>query len=302
MAAAHVLVTGSSGFLGRAIAARLAAAGHGVLGLDPVSPPAGIEARHVSDDLSDLSRLRDLIAAERTTHIVHAGGVSGPMVMADRADLIMAINVSGSLNLLQAALDGGVKSFVFCSSISAIGDYYEKQPIGEDYPMRPATPYGCSKAAVELVLRGLWRRVPLDLCSLRFTGIYGPGRRTEFVIDELVAAGLAGRPARVPAATDWPFVYIDDAAEATVGACFSERRRQLIYFVAYPEQVALAELTREVAAAVGVERLAVEESGASAARGPVDIEPAARDFGFAPRFDHREGIRRLVAARRAGRG
>jgi len=72
-----VLVTGSSGFVGRAIMAHLA--GHGAIGLDPVAAAK----THVIDDLSDRSRLRALIAREQITHIIHAGGVSGPMVLAD---------------------------------------------------------------------------------------------------------------------------------------------------------------------------------------------------------------------------
>ncbi len=73
-----VLVTGSSGFVGRVIMQRLAAAGRNAIGLDP-RPSA---ATQVTDDLSDRARLRALIARERVTHIIHAGGVSGPMVPA----------------------------------------------------------------------------------------------------------------------------------------------------------------------------------------------------------------------------
>ena len=54
----------------------------------------------VVDDLSDRTRLRALIAREKFTHVIHAGGVSGPMVMADDPAGVLAINVTGSLNLL----------------------------------------------------------------------------------------------------------------------------------------------------------------------------------------------------------
>jgi nucleoside-diphosphate-sugar epimerase len=220
----RILVTGASGFLGSAVIARLWARGDEAIGLDPTAPEhPGV--RHVEDDLSDPARLRELLGDERITHILHAGGISGPMVMADRPDRVMAINVGGSLNLLLAALEAGVKTLVYCSSVSAIGDFYEADPIGDDTPMRPATPYGCSKAAVDMVLRGLWRKTPLDLCSLRFTGIYGPGRRTAFVIDEIVNAAMERRPARVEPASDQPFLYIDDAADAAVAGCRSDRRR-----------------------------------------------------------------------------
>ncbi|MBI4275797.1 MAG: NAD(P)-dependent oxidoreductase [Rhizobiales bacterium] len=294
---ARVLVTGSSGFLGRAVSSRLLAAGHRVTGLDPLPPPDA-ERRHVTDDLSDSGRLRELLAAESVTHIIHSGGVSGPMVLANNPDRVIAINVGGSLNLLQAALASGVKTFIYCSSVSALGDFYESDPIGDDYPLRPTSAYGCSKAAVDMVLRGLWRRVPLDLCSLRFTSIYGPGRQTSFVVDDIVTAALHGSPASVAPTTDWPYIYVDDAADAAVAACFSDQRQQLFYFIAYPEQVTLEDLANAAANDGTPVRLAVDNARSRAARGPLDIGPAQRDFGFAPKIDHHEGINRMVAAQR----
>src|SRR3954451_899457 len=136
------LVTGSSGFVGRVIVSRLASAEKRAIGLDPRPSPT----THVIDDLSDRARLRDLIAREKITHIIHAGGVSGPMVMADDPAGVIAINVTGSMNLLYVAMASGVATFVYCSSVAAIGTYYEPEPIGADYPMQPTSTYGCSKA------------------------------------------------------------------------------------------------------------------------------------------------------------
>jgi nucleoside-diphosphate-sugar epimerase len=288
----NVLVTGSSGFVGRVIMARLAAAGHGAVGLDPVASTS----TQVVDDLSDRGRLRDVIARERITHIIHAGGVSGPMVMADDPAGVMAINVTGSMNLLYEAMAGGVATFVYCSSVAAFGDFYENAPIGEDYPMRPASAYGCSKAAMDYVLRGLWRKVALDICSLRLTAVYGPGRQTEFNIDTIVRAALKGEAARLGPLTDWPYVYVDDAADAAVAACFSRQRIQLAYFVAHRERVTPQDIAAACAAAGVPVRLDIDMSRPKASRGPVAVEAAARDFGFRAQIGHREGIRRMIEA------
>ena len=271
---------------------RLAAADRKAIGLDP-RPSL---ATHVIDDLSDHARLRGLIARERITHIIHAGGVSGPMVMADDPAGVIAINVTGSLNLLNEAMAGGVRTFVYCSSVAAIGNYYEPEPIGEDYPLRPTSTYGCSKAAVDYVLRGLWRKVPLDLCSLRLTAVYGPGRETEFNVDTIVRAALAGQPARLDPLTDWPYIYVDDAAEATIAACFSGARKQLAYFVAHPEKVTPEDIAAACGAAGYPVRLEIDSSKPVAARGPVDVEAAERDFGFRAKVGHCEGIRRMIEA------
>src|ERR1051325_8501662 len=211
-----------------------------------------------------------LIAREKITHIIHAGGVSGPMVMADDPAGVIAINVTGSMKLLYAPMAGGVTTFVYCSSVAAIGNFHEAEPIGEDYPLRPTSTYGCSKAAMDYVLRGLWRRVPLDLCSLRLTAVYGPGRQTEFYADTIVRAALAGKPARLDPLTDWPYIYVDDAAEAAIAACFSQRRNQLAYYVAHPERVTPDDIAAACAAAGKPVRLGVDLSQTKAPRGPAD--------------------------------
>ena len=286
-----VLVTGSSGFVGRVIVRRLAAMGHRVLGLDPVA-----SAGTVVDDLSDRARLRALITREKITHVIHAGGVSGPMVMADDPAGVLAINVTGSMNLLYEAMAAGAATFVYCSSVAAIGNFCEREPIGEDYPMRPGSTYGCSKAAMDFVLRGLWRKVALDICSLRLTAVYGPGRQTEFNIDTIVRAALAGRPARLDPLTDWPYVYVDDAAGAAIAACFAQRRQQLAYFIAHPERVTPDDIAAACAAAGRPVRLEIDASKPKAARGLIDVEAAARDFGFRAQVGLREGIRRMIEA------
>ncbi|MGB7257767.1 MAG: NAD(P)-dependent oxidoreductase [Pseudolabrys sp.] len=298
---AIVLVTGASGFLGAAVVERLAAQGHRAIGLDP-APSTGAVHRHVRDDLSDRKRLETLLRDEKISHVLHCGGVSGPTIMSDDPARVMDINVAGSFNLLQASLASGVRTFVYCSSVSAVGNFYEEKPINDDYPLRPASAYGSSKAAMDMVLHGLCGRVPLDLCSLRFTSIYGSARQARFVVDDIVAAALTGEAASVEPTTDWPYIYIDDAADAAVAACFSTSRRQLYYFIAYPEQVTLKDLASAAGKSAGrPARLTVDADASRAMRGPLDIAPAQRDFGFAPKIDHREGIRRMVEARRAMR-
>lgn len=292
MDSSTTLVTGSSGFVGRVVMARLSAAGYRAIGLDPV--PAA--TTQVIDDLSDRARLRSLLEREHVTHVIHAGGVSGPMVLADDPASVIAINVTGSLNLLYAAMDSQVVAFVYCSSVAAIGHFYEAAPIDEDYPMRPASAYGCSKAAMDFVLRALWNRAPLDLCSLRLTAVYGPGRQTEFNVDTIVRAALAGRAARLEPLTDWPYIYVDDAADAAIAAGFSQQRRQLAYFVAHPERVTPDDIAAACAAAGYPVTLEIDMSKPKAARGLLDVEAAARDFGFRAQVDLQEGIRRMIEA------
>src|SRR6476659_9916445 len=288
------LVTGASGFLGKAEIKLPAEQNPRATGLDPrTSIPTQVVA-----DLSDRSKLTKLLTGEKVTHIVHAGGVSGPMVLADDPVEVITINVLGSLNLFYAAMDAGVRTFIYCSSAAALGSFHESVPVDENYPLRPNNTYSASKAAMEMVMRGLWGKIPLDLCSLRFTVIYGPGRETTYTVEEIVGAALAGRAARIAPMADWPYVYIDDAARAAVQACYAKGRKQLSYFIAHPEKVTPDDIAAAAAAAGKPVRIEVDASRPRADRGPLDVEPAARDFGFRAQVGHREGVRRLIEAAR----
>ena len=288
------LVTGASGFLGKAVMKLLAEQKQRTIGLDPRASAT----TQVVDGLSDRSKITKLLTGEKVTHIIHAGGVSGPMVLADDPVKVITINVLGSLNLLYAALDTGVRTFIYCSSAAALGSFHESVPVDENYPLRPNNTYSASKAAMEMVMRGLWGKIPLDLCSLRFTVIYGPGRETTYTVEEIVGAALAGRPARIAPMADWPYVYIDDAARAAVQACYAKGRKQLSYFIAHPEKVTPDDIAAAAAAAGKPVRIEVDASRPRADRGPLDVEPAARDFGFRAQVGHREGVRRLIEAAR----
>jgi UDP-glucose 4-epimerase len=288
------LVTGASGFLGKAVMKLLDEEKQHALGLDPRASAT----TQIVDDLSDAERLKKLLAAEKVTRIIHAGGVSGPMVLPNDPVKVITINVLGSLNLLYAAMNAGVRTFIYCSSAAALGGFYENEPVDQSYPLRPNNTYSASKAAMEMVLRGLWGKIPLDLCSLRFTVIYGPGRETTYTVEEIVGAALASKAARIAPMADWPYIFIDDAARAAVQACYAKGRKQLSYFIAHPEKVTPSDIAAAAAAAGKPVSIEIDHSRPKAERGPLDIEPAARDFGFRAQVGHREGIRRLIDATR----
>src|SRR4029079_812800 len=127
--------------------------------------------------------------------------------------------------------------------------FHESVPVDENYPLRPNNTYSASKAAMEMVMRGLWGKIPLDLCSLRFTVIYGPGRETTYTVEEIVGAALAGRAARIAAMGGRAYVYIHHAARAAVRACYAKGRKQLSYFIAHPEKVTPDDIAAAAAAA-----------------------------------------------------
>ena len=204
---------------------------------------------------------------------------------------VIAINVLGSLNLLYAAMDTGVRTFIYCSSAAALGNFHESEPVDETYPLRPNNTYSASKAAMEMVLRGLWGKIPLDLCSLRFTVIYGPGRETTLHRrgDRRRGAGRQGRTHRAdgglalrlyrrrrPRRRAGLLMQKTASSSATSSRIRSRSRPRISRLRRQPP-----------ASRCGIE---IDGSKPKAERGPLDIEPAARDFGFRAQVGHREGF------------
>ena len=263
MADTVALVTGASGFLGQSVMKLLAQNAQRAIGLDP-RPSATTQ---VIDDLSDRTRLAALLAREKITHIIHAGGVSGPMVMADDPAGVITINVTGSMNLLYEAMAAGVTTFVYCSSVAAIGNFYEREPIGEDYPMRPTSTYGCSKAAMDSCCAGCGAKCRSTSARCGSPRSTGPDGRPSSTSTRSCARRSPVQPARLDPLTDWPYVYVDDAAEAAIAACFAKGRKQLAYFIAHPERVT----PDDIAAACGGRR----QAGAARDRHSANRRPRA---------------------------
>ena len=125
-----------------------------------------------------------------------------------------------------------------------------------------------------------------DAARSLFVALHGdlwPGTADRFHVDKIVSAALAGEVARIEPLTDWPYIYIDDAAHAAVAACFSKGRRQLSYFIAHPEQVTPEDIAAAAAAAGKPVRLEIDTSKPVADAGPVDTEAPHAISGFAPK-------------------
>ena len=175
-----ILVTGGAGLVGRMYLSQPRRASVSYRVLDPVPLPAELAER---DDVSQvLGGVDDpaLIAAamDGVTDVVHLGALS----VENTWEAVLAVNVTGTRNLLQAAAEAGVKRFVFASSNHAVGFYTAADAVGEftdgqgrlrdDAPARPDTYYGWSKAAGEALLRLYAERGLLTGIAIRIGHCY----------------------------------------------------------------------------------------------------------------------------------
>jgi UDP-glucose 4-epimerase len=233
----RVLVTGGAGYIGSVVAAELLAAGHEVIVVDDLStghadavPPG---ARFSQLGITELDGLLDGAGVEAVLHFA-AKSLVGESTQ-DPA-LYWGNNVAGTLALLGSMRRAGVGRIVFSSSAATYGDATE-QPIREDAPTRPSSPYGASKLAVDLALADYARAYGIGAVSLRYfnvagalhTGDAGYGERhateTHLIPNALRAAAGAGELALF--GTDYPtpdgtcvrdYIHVVDLADAHLRA------------------------------------------------------------------------------------
>lgn len=166
-------MTGASGFLGSYVVRSLLERGYDVVGAyrtpgkDRVLLDLGVKTV-VRVDLSDAVTVRQ--AVKGVDAIIH---LAAYYTFVGRKEMYRKINVEGTRTLAEAALDSGVRRFIYCSSTEAIGPV-ENPPADEATPPNPQFEYGKSKLEAERVIASLRRR-GLEYTIIRPSGLYGPG-------------------------------------------------------------------------------------------------------------------------------
>jgi len=293
-----VLVTGAAGFLGGALVKRLVADGEHVVSSDRAQDRTTAAAGLQACDLTRQDEVERLLRDNPVDTIIHAGAVSGPMVMADRPLDIWQINVTGTAYLLQSALRGKVGRFVLCSSV----DVYGSDPVGlidEDAAFAPRSVYGASKVAAEAALAGYASQHGIDGVALRLAWIYGPGRRTPTTLERLIRAGLADEPIMLDghAADLTHYVFIDDVVDGVLAAARAAGALpRRAYNIAADGSVAMGSVMETLKAVLPTLRATFREEPRSAAAAGYSLANTTRDLGYRPQVTLLEGLRRYVAA------
>ena len=175
----RVLLTGSGGFTGRPLAARLRRGGHRVFGLTK-GPPSSDE---IQGDLLNRDWVQRTVAEIQPTVIIHLAAISATQAEGE----VYSVNVEGTANLLDAAteLRERPKRVILASSAAAYAPPQQEQPIAEDHPLQPRGAYGESKREMERVAGGFADRLPI-LVTRPFN-YTGPGQDpANFIIPKIV--------------------------------------------------------------------------------------------------------------------
>jgi nucleoside-diphosphate-sugar epimerase len=300
------LVTGGAGFIGSNIVRKLLEEGEKVRVLDDFSTGRrenleGLSGIEVIEGSLTEPGLADGALVE-IDYVLHQAAI--PSVPRSIADPLKSneANLTGTLMLLDAAKRAGVKRLVFAASSSAYGDT-EVLPKVEDMPAKPLSPYAVNKYTGELYAKVYADIYGLETVCLRYFNIFGPYQdpASEYaaVIPKFILKMLAGEAPVIygDGEQSRDFTYIDNAVEANLLACKSEKvGRGEVINVACGERYSLNELVAALNEILGtkIEPLYDEARPGDVKHSLAAIERARELLGYEVKVDFHEGLKRTV--------
>jgi nucleoside-diphosphate-sugar epimerase len=276
----RILVTGGTGFTGKALVRRLLDLGHEVVALDYKEGLKTAElrewgARVVLGSVTDAAVVREAMAGVEVVH--HLAAAFREMNVPDT--YYWEVNVQGTRNVLEAALAQGVRKLVYCSTCGVHGNI-DHPPGGEDAPIQPADYYQRTKYEAEPLVREFHQR-GLPATILRPAAIYGPGDPERFLmIFRRVARGAF--PMFGNGKTLYHPLYIDNLVDAFLAAMGDGVGDGEAYLIADDQYLEIEDLVKRVGRALAVDvRIPHYPVWPVVAVGHV-VEKACRPFGITP--------------------
>ena len=227
-----VLVTGSAGFIGSNVSARLLDAGHEVIGLDNLNDyydvslkkarlariidhPSYTEARI---DLQDRDAVAALFEKHVPTHVINLAAQAGVRYSIENPHSYVDSNIVGFTNILEGCRQAKVKHLVFASSSSVYGTNTKMPFTVHDPVNHPISLYAASKRANELMAHTYSHLFQIPTSGLRFFTVYGPWGRPDMALFLFTKAIIEGKPIDVfnKGEMKRSFTYIDDIVEGVI--------------------------------------------------------------------------------------
>ncbi len=302
------LVTGVAGFIGSNIAHALLSRGEQVRGIDNFSHGRrenlfGLEGKldFREADITDFEAIRS--ACEGMDYVLHQAALgSVPRSIANPLASNHA-NVVGTLSVLQAARETGVKRVVYAGSSSAYGDT-PTLPKREDMPSNPISPYAVSKYAGELYAQSFYKVLNVETVSLRYFNVFGPRQHPTSayaaVIPKFIRQMLKGEQPTIfgDGQQSRDFTYIDNVVSANVLACHAPAANVCgrMFNVAAGRNYSLNEVYRLLQELIGYDRPALyaETRSGDVRDSLADTTPAREAMGYKTLVEFKDGLRRTV--------
>jgi len=298
-----VLVTGGGGFIGSNLVRTLVERGDDVRVLDNFSTGNRANLAELSNEVEivegELRSYERVHAATRGVEVVfHQGAL--PSVPRSVQDPLTtsAVNVEGTLNVLLAARDEGVRRVVCASSSSVYGNSGEL-PRFETANPDPISPYGVSKLAAERYCVSFSRVYPLETVALRYFNVFGPNQdptsQYAAVVPRFITAVADGRAVAIYGDGEQrrDFTYVENVVEANVLAAETDGVTGTVLNVATGRPTTVNELAETIGSLLGrsVERDEQPERTGDVRDSWADVTRARELLGWEPRIGLEEGLR-----------
>lgn len=294
------LITGAAGFLGSALANQLTREGHQVRGLDDLSTgdskALSPDVHFTRGDVNDRPKLWTLL--QEVDCVYHlAARVSVPeSVLYPRE--YNAVNVGGTVSLMEAMRDVGVRRVVFVSSGAIYGDQGE-QPLRESMPPNPRSPYAVSKLAAEYYINTIGDLWNIETVSLRVFNAYGPGQHLPASHPPVVPYFLrqALHHGSLVVHSDGTqtrdYVYIDDVVSGMIAAATAPNIDGLVINIGSGKETSVRELVKTIQDITGntAQALYNPKTPGGVSRMCADLSLAASRLGYHPSMSLSHGLR-----------
>jgi UDP-glucose 4-epimerase len=287
------------GYIGSTILTQLRDAGERPVSYDRDYARVRLEdVEYVQGELFDLPRLLDTLRTLEIARILHVAAMPHPQHSVAFPLTTVTSNVMGTVNVLEAARVAGIRRLVHFSSEAAYG--HRPEPlVDEQCPLEPITPYGATKAAVELFGNVYGDVYGMDVTALRVTEVYGPGNRGPQVLCDIVDAVVLGQPYVLAEGGSHAmhFVHVEDVARAAVLAIQHDLLPQPAYNVSGPSEHTLADAVEVIRSIIPAAHIEIGPGFLDGVdrQGKWDISAAERDLGFRPAWTLEAGLRGFLA-------
>jgi UDP-glucose 4-epimerase len=297
------LITGGAGFLGSALANQLVGGGHEVRVIDDLSSGDRAALRpSVHFTRGDVNNIPLLWTALQDVDCVYhlAARVSVAQSILYPRDYNM-VNVGGTVSLMEAMRDAGIRRVVLASSGAVYGQQ-PRQPVRETDTPRPDSPYAVSKWAAEQYVHTIGELWGIETVALRIFNAYGPGQHLPVshapVVPRFVNAALTGGSVVIygDGRQSRDFIYLSDVVAALISAATAERVDRRVLNIGSGLETDVNRLNERIAEAVGrpLRQVWNREKSAGVPRLVADISQARELLGFRPAVTLAEGLRRLL--------
>lgn len=308
----RVLVTGGAGFIGSHLTEALLALGADVNVLDDLSGgdtgnfdtyrvEAGGRLHFAKASILDAEAVRDAVAGCRFVfHLAALGSVPNSV---EQPRLYNEVNVTGTLNVLEAARAAGVERVMFAASSAAYGDS-ETLPKIETMPVQAKSPYAANKIACEALLSAYAGSYAIDTASLRYFNIFGPRQNANSAYAAVIAAfakALFNDQAPVifgDGEQSRDFTYVENAVHANLLAARAPGRlRGQVFNVACGLRINVNELAEMMATMTGRPHLKAihkPERAGDVKHSLADLTCARKVLGYEPIINFEDGLRPTV--------